>query len=391
MPIYVHTHAHPHTYTRTEETYKDKPLPPQAPRVKTRPTNPNPHSPHQQTSLLPRVLSPPDLSTSPLLSLSHSSTSLRFSLAPMHSRAHPRSLSNPFTHLRLSLAPKRSQLQLPRTRAPSRCRRSPPNDRNSRTYDWRDAPALGPRDSKLAPFPSEFSELPKEATEWESAPSGYLRSCRSRFFSVFSGDSASSPGFPGEKTVFNRATWAGTFSHLSHTPFRNPSSPCGSVPNRVTWAGTSSCNPLSYREDAQLCNVGGHLFLNSFRGVNVPNCATWAGISSRNPLSCRERARLCNEGRHLLTSLAPLFLVPPDTLGGQPIRRGTDSPPVLGLAPCLASRDPPVPRVPRLTARDFRRALRPVVHAPLGVPYCAPSVIFIPPRPHSPFFSASPI
>jgi hypothetical protein len=65
--------------------YENKPLPSQAPSVTIRRTNPNPHSPHQRTSLLPRVLFPSDQSTAPLLSLSHSSTSLRFSLAPTRS------------------------------------------------------------------------------------------------------------------------------------------------------------------------------------------------------------------------------------------------------------------------------------------------------------------
>jgi hypothetical protein len=250
IPIYVHTHAHPHTRTRTGETYKDKSLPfqaprittgpinppPQALRVSTRHTNPNPHSPHQRTSLLPRVLSAPDQSTAPLLSLSHSSTSLRFSLAPMHSRAHSRSLSHPSPTYASSSFPGITYFDsvLPRTRArnrtPSRRRRATPDGRNSRTYDWRDSPALGPRDGKLAPFPSEFSEPPKEATEWETASSGYLRSCRSRFSSVSSGDSASSPGSPGEKTVPFCATWKGIFAHHPQ-PSLPPDPPAGVSPS----------------------------------------------------------------------------------------------------------------------------------------------------------------
>jgi hypothetical protein len=116
--IYTHacTPAYTHTHTRTRKTDENKPLPPQALRVTTRRTNPNPHSPHQQTSLLPRVLSPLDQSTALLLSLSHSSTSLRFSLAPMHNRTHPLSLAHPFTNSRLSLALTRS---LHRQRSPS--------------------------------------------------------------------------------------------------------------------------------------------------------------------------------------------------------------------------------------------------------------------------------
>jgi hypothetical protein len=97
-PAYIHKHAHPHIHTHTHHEQgkrTSKLLPPQTPRVtnppitpppqalrgSTRPTNPNLHSPHQQTSLLPRVLSPSDQSTALLLSLSHS-TSLRLSLTP---------------------------------------------------------------------------------------------------------------------------------------------------------------------------------------------------------------------------------------------------------------------------------------------------------------------
>jgi hypothetical protein len=46
----------------------------------------HPQSPHQQASLLPRVLSPPNRSTAPLSSLSHSFTNQLFSLAPTLSR-----------------------------------------------------------------------------------------------------------------------------------------------------------------------------------------------------------------------------------------------------------------------------------------------------------------
>jgi hypothetical protein len=176
-----HTHTHANIRTRTytpaythttEETHNSSyQSPQQAFRVSTYRTNPNPDSPHQRTNLIPRVLSPPDQSTAPIFSLSHSSTSLRFSLAPMHSRAHPRSLSHPsLTYA----SPPLSRVAyfdsvLPRTRArnraPSRRRSAPPNVRNSRTYDCQDAPTLGPRDCKLAPFPSKFSEPPTEATE----------------------------------------------------------------------------------------------------------------------------------------------------------------------------------------------------------------------------------
>jgi hypothetical protein len=97
----VHQHIHTHKHTRTKEMYENKslplqalciatrpPPPPKALRLSTRRTNPNPHSPHQQASLLPRVLSPPNRSTAPLSSLSHSFTNQRFSLAPRHSRTH---------------------------------------------------------------------------------------------------------------------------------------------------------------------------------------------------------------------------------------------------------------------------------------------------------------
>jgi hypothetical protein len=42
-----------------------------------------------------------------------------------------------------------------------------------------------PLPSGLAPFLCEFSEPPQEVTEWESAPFSYIRSCSSRFSSVF--------------------------------------------------------------------------------------------------------------------------------------------------------------------------------------------------------------
>jgi hypothetical protein len=207
--------------------------PPQVLRVTTCSANPNPHSPRQQTSLLPRMLSPPDQRTAPRLSLPHSSTSLRFSLAPMHSRAHPLSLSHTLSLTYASPShPRLADFNsvLPRTRtwnrAPPKRRRAPPDGRNSHGYDWRDAFALGPRANKLVPFLREFSEPPKEATEWESAPSNYLRSCRSRFSSVFSGDSASSPGSSGEKTVPFCAKWKDIFAHHPH-PSLPPDPPAG--------------------------------------------------------------------------------------------------------------------------------------------------------------------
>jgi hypothetical protein len=207
----------------------------------------------------------------------------------MHSRAQPRSLSHPSLTYASPSLPRVAYFDIvllrtrAQNRAPSRCRRAPPDGCNSRTYDWRDAPALGPRDCKHAPFLGEFSEPSKEATEWESAHSGYLRSCNSRFSSVSSGDSASSPGSPGEKTVPFCATWKGIFAH-----HRQPSLPpdptaevCPSVqrgwlpppaspfpvekgPVYATWTGPSSRLPP--------------------RDVSVSACATWVGTSSRPSL-----------------------------------------------------------------------------------------------------------
>jgi hypothetical protein len=110
----------------------------------------------------------------------------------------------------------------------------PPDGRNSRRYDWRDAPALGPRASELAPFLGEFFEPPKEATEWESAPSGYLKSCRSRFSSVSSGGltllSPLSPPPALRRECAIRATWAGTSSRPSLLPPSFPPTPSRTAP-----------------------------------------------------------------------------------------------------------------------------------------------------------------
>jgi hypothetical protein len=153
MHIRIHTHAYTNrenvqeqTSTTVSPSRHNSPYqspPPQALRVTTRPTNPNPHSPHPQTSLLPRVLSPPDQSTDPLLSLSHSSTSPSFSLVPMHSRAHlSHTLSLTYVSPSLPALPKR--------------RRAQPDDRNSRTYDRRDASAIGPRAANSRPSSANF-------------------------------------------------------------------------------------------------------------------------------------------------------------------------------------------------------------------------------------------
>jgi hypothetical protein len=244
----------------------------------------------------------------------------------------------------------------------------PPNGRYSCKNDWRETSALGPRVSKLAPFLREFSEPPREATEWESAPSGYLKSCRSRFSSVSSGDSAASPSSPGEKTMPFCATWKGIFAHHPSPLF----------PRTLQ------------RECAHLCNVDGDL---------LPQ-----------PLSYREWVRLCNVGRHLLMSFSPLLsLLPPDTPGSRLIRRGIDSPhePRRAVRPCLVTRD--LCRAlcsatrPCLTSRDLRRVhhpatctasyvlrpatapcSRPAAYAPPDVPHSAPGVVLTPLRPTVP-------
>jgi hypothetical protein len=206
--------------------YKEKSLPPQAPRNTTRRTNPKPHSPHQRTSLLPQVLSPSDQSTTSLLSLSHSTTSLRFSLA-LHSLAGP------------GIRARRS--------AGARC---PIAATPARVISGK-FPSSRPAFANLRP--REFSEPPKEATEWESAPSGYLRSCRSRFSSVSSGNQTSSP------------------AHLVRR--RYPTVKRGRVPSLISLAPLPSAEVCptvkrgwapsqtlpSYREGAQLWNVSGHL------------------------------------------------------------------------------------------------------------------------------------
>jgi hypothetical protein len=100
--------------------------------------------------------------------LSHSSTSLRFSLAPMHSRAHPRSLSHPSLTYASSSHPYIHRIAYfvsvlsytrARNRTPPERRRVPPDSRNSCTYDWRDVSALGPRACKFALFPF-FPNIP---------------------------------------------------------------------------------------------------------------------------------------------------------------------------------------------------------------------------------------
>jgi hypothetical protein len=144
----------------------NKSLPPHAPRVTTCRTNPNPHSPLQQTNILQRVLSPTKQSTAPLLSLTHTSTSLRFSLAT-----------------------------------------------TSTVFFLALGPGMGPRRGTSArrltaatlTHPVGCMPLPSRP-----APSGYLTNCRSQLSSVSSGIQTSSLGSPGKQTVPNSVTWACT-------------------------------------------------------------------------------------------------------------------------------------------------------------------------------------
>jgi hypothetical protein len=149
-------------------------------------------SPYQCLPELPSPTNRPiPTNTVPPPSKSSAPRSLSHLFACHASPSHPRPI-----HPIISLSCARAQ-----DRASAKRRHVPPNGLYSRENDWWETPALGPRVSKLAPFLREFSKLPKEATERESAPSGHLRSCMSRFSSVSSGDSVSSPGSPGKKTV----------------------------------------------------------------------------------------------------------------------------------------------------------------------------------------------
>jgi hypothetical protein len=93
----------------------------------------------------------------------------------------------------------------------------------------------------------------------------------------------------------------GTFSHLSCTPSRDPSTPCVSVPNRATWAGTSTRPSL----------------------LPVPHPQS----SGRRPLRLRTDSPLRPAPRSCLAPLRP--------------------------APCLAPFHP----VPRFASRNPRRIL----------------------------------
>jgi hypothetical protein len=190
---HIHTHPRPHTHTctpaythkhtRMRETYESKPLPPQAPPNTTRPINPPSRKPFADQLI---VLTPTRTALTDEPAYSHECYPLPTKVPPLsflsrtHAQPNPSTLSLSHT-LSLTYAsashPRISYFNsvLPRTRArnraPPKRRRAPPDSRNSRRYDWRDASALGPRAVKLAPFLREFSEPPKEATEWESAPS----------------------------------------------------------------------------------------------------------------------------------------------------------------------------------------------------------------------------
>jgi hypothetical protein len=210
-------------------TRPSNPTPPQTFRVTTCLTNTNLHSPRQQTSLLPRVLSLRD--QSPLSFLSRISP---LAYVPPSHQCTAETIKSLSHRLLLTYAspshPRVADFSsvLPRTRArnraPSKRRRESTDGHSSRTYDGRDASVVGPRAGKFAPFLFEFFKPPQEASEWKSTPFCYIRSSMRRFSSVSSGYQASSLGSPGEKMGPNRATWGATSSRPSH-----PSTPHGQV------------------------------------------------------------------------------------------------------------------------------------------------------------------
>jgi hypothetical protein len=219
------------------------------------------------------------------------------------------------------------------------------------------ADTIGETPLPSGPAPAT-SEPPKKATEWESAPSGYLRSCRSRFSSVSSRDSASSPGSPGEKTVPFCAMWKGIFANHPQLP-SSPAPPSGSVPICATWMVTSSRNPF-------LSRVGPSVQrrptppLESPCNVSVPVCATWVGTSSRPSLPSSPSYPLTYPE------------VDPSDEESTPPRE-----PRRAVRPCPA---------PRLTSRDMRRALQPTVPFPLRptVPFPLRSTVPLSPATHCP-------
>jgi hypothetical protein len=178
-------------------------------------------------------------------------------------------------------------------------------------------------------------------------PSVYLRSCRSRFSSVSSGDSVSSLGSPGEKTVPFCATWKAIISHHPH-PSLPPDPPAGVYPSVQCGWPPPPDTPLPV-ERVRLRNVDRPLL--------------------SNPPPPHERSRLCNVGQHLLTSLSRLLLHSPQT-------HLQDDSPVGGID---FPRDPP--RAMR-TAPQPARASRPATCVSPGAPGPAsrhtPVVVFIP-------------
>jgi hypothetical protein len=143
------------------------------------------------------------------------------------------------------------------------------------------------RANKLASFRDEFPEPPRKTTEWKSAPSGYLKSYRSRFSPVSSG---------------------------THTSFRKP--PRGSVPNYVTWASTFSRSFLSSTPHPQ---SSGRQPLR--RGTNSPSClapgpraalASWKTIlPTGKPISPRAHASRDRRRALRLASLGLRYAVQP--------------------------------------------------------------------------------
>jgi hypothetical protein len=128
MHTCIHTHMHTriHTQAHTNEGNVREQIPtPASPSWHNSPYQPPSRKPFANQLAVPTptrtaLIDKPTYSHEcyplltelpPLSFLSHSSTSLRFSPAPMHSRAHPLSLSHPFTNLCLSLAPTLSRFQ----------------------------------------------------------------------------------------------------------------------------------------------------------------------------------------------------------------------------------------------------------------------------------------
>jgi hypothetical protein len=148
---------------------------------------------------------------------------------------------------------------------------------------WTPLPS-GPASSNSRPSSEYFLSRHRRRLS-ENRFSCYLRSCRSRFYSV------SSRTQPPLSVPLMRIRY----------PFVQ----------RGRLSSLTDLMPLFLqtlqRERIHLCNVGGR---------PLPQ-----------PLFYPECVRLCNMSRHLLTSLSTLFLLlPPDTLGERHIRRATDSP-----------------------------------------------------------------